>query len=373
MGCLIVLRLLEFRTGELVPWVVDPLELAAMGAVLLSAGDLDPVLGPIFFLLLFRALTGPVPRMLAVIAGYVVVTLGGALALGVAPMPGAYVGMAVVPLLGYGIRILLERLRDERRRHRRMLGEVLDRLPMPVVVTGEDGGVVFANPAAQALTGPIDAVLARATDGTSVDLLGLAPGETGLELLINDSAHVVVDTVPTPHGTVMTMLDVTARHDYERRLEHAALHDPLTGLANRALLWQRFAAVTGPYAVLLVDLDGFKMVNDTRGHQAGDEVLCRVAERLREACDQDATVARLAGDEFAVLLPGARARQATAAAEVVRGIFTTEITVAAGPVWVGGSIGYALGGPGRTPDEVLAGAYAALYASKHGRRAVPRR
>jgi diguanylate cyclase (GGDEF)-like protein len=188
-------------------------------------------------------------------------------------------------------------------------------------------------------------------------------------LLLNEETQVVVETVPTEHGTIVALLDVTARRSYEERLEHAAYHDPLTGLPNRALLWERFAAVAdGPYAVLLVDLDGFKAVNDTYGHQAGDELLCQVAARLRHACGAEATVARLGGDEFAVLLPGARAELATATAMAIRGVFDWPAPLSTGPVPVGGSIGYALGGPGRSLDEVFAGADAAMYADKHGRR-----
>jgi diguanylate cyclase (GGDEF)-like protein len=91
----------------------------------------------------------------------------------------------------------------------------------------------------------------------------------------------------------------------QEQLRHQATHDALTGLANRALFDERLDAVTGPAAVLLVDLDGFKSINDTHGHHAGDVILTAVADRLRRCVPASATAARLGGDEFAVLLPGA--------------------------------------------------------------------
>jgi diguanylate cyclase (GGDEF)-like protein len=371
MGCLILLRALEFRTGRLVPFPVDLLELTVVGALLLELQKLDPVLGPVYFLLFFRAATGRLRRVLPMIIGYVVVTLAGSVAVGLEVMPGAYVGMAVISLLMYGMRSLLMRLREEHHRQSRMLGDVLSRLPLPVLVLGADGDVVLANPAAAALTGPLDEVRARTPGGRPVELRSLAEGQQ--DLVLNDRIQVVVETVPTEHGTIVALLDVTAQRDYEERLEHAAYHDALTGLPNRAELWRRFEVQSGDYAVLLVDLDGFKAINDTYGHLAGDELLCQVAERLRHVCGRNATVARLGGDEFAVLVPGAGTAEATATAAAIRDGFAWEVPLAAGPVRVGGSIGFALGGPDRSPDEVLAAADVAMYTDKYDRRMSARR
>ena len=108
---------------------------------------------------------------------------------------------------------------------------------------------------------------------------------------------------------VLNGRDVTERKNLEERLRHQAQHDPLTGLANRALLresLQRAAARSRRHgttmALLMLDLDGFKAVNDTFGHGAGDELLVGIAQRLSNAVRADALVARISGDEFAVLV-----------------------------------------------------------------------
>ncbi|PKN12344.1 MAG: two-component system response regulator [Deltaproteobacteria bacterium HGW-Deltaproteobacteria-4] len=104
-------------------------------------------------------------------------------------------------------------------------------------------------------------------------------------------------------------VDITARKNYERQLEHLSTHDDLTGLANRALLFDRLAQSLHYahrsrrlVAVLLVDLDRFKVINDSLGHDFGDQVLCAVAQRLLQNVREADTVARMGGDEFVVLL-----------------------------------------------------------------------
>src|SRR5205085_8760025 len=119
---------------------------------------------------------------------------------------------------------------------------------------------------------------------------------------------------------------VTERKQAEGSLERQAVHDALTGLPNRTLLRDRlqqaiFAAQRGhdPVALLLLDLDHFKEVNDTLGHAAGDELLRQVGDRLQHSLRASDTIARLGGDEFAVVLPSTDATRATVAAERLAG------------------------------------------------------
>jgi diguanylate cyclase (GGDEF)-like protein len=156
----------------------------------------------------------------------------------------------------------------------------------------------------------------------------------------------------------------------QKELAHRALHDPLTGLANRALLAERLERVLldagrTPGGLLLVDLDGFKDVNDTLGHPAGDELLVRVAERLRVAAAGADTVSRLGGDEFAVLLTDTGAdrcrRVAGGVIEAVREVYP----LAERQVCLAASGGLLILDPERTdPAEALRDADLALYAAK---------
>ncbi|MBM2620731.1 diguanylate cyclase [Actinoplanes sp. LDG1-06] len=319
-----------------------------------------------YFLLFFRAVSGPLRRLVPTVAGFVGLTVAVPLVAGINMQPGATAGMFVTFLV-YGMQVLLRRLEGQSRER----AELLRRLPSPVIVVDGDGGIVLINPAAAALTGEINELSAYGDDGAPVDLWRLPAGVTGLELRLvrgdGVCVRVLVETVPAENGTILALADVTARRDYEERLQRAAFHDALTGLPNRALLWERFETVVAagePYAVLLIDLDGFKAVNDTLGHHAGDDLLRGVAERVSGVCGPAATVARLGGDEFAVLLPGAGAPEAERTAEAVRMCFDEQFAVDGGVARAGGSIGFGLAGPGQSPDEALAAADAAMYRTK---------
>jgi diguanylate cyclase (GGDEF)-like protein len=158
----------------------------------------------------------------------------------------------------------------------------------------------------------------------------------------------------------------------ERELRHQAFHDGLTGLANRALFLDRLdhalelhRSDLRPLAVLLCDLDDFKVVNDTQGHAAGDELLVRVAERLRGALRSADTLARLGGDEFAVLLE--HGDEAESVAVRVVAALDAPFFVAGRALGVRASVGVALvDATATTPgtDELLARADTAMYAAK---------
>ena len=148
------------------------------------------------------------------------------------------------------------------------------------------------------------------------------------------------------------------RHSLERELERRAMHDPLTGLPNRVLFYDRLEHALmrrgEQAAVLFLDLDDFKNVNDTFGHQAGDELLCRVSETIRSAVRPSDTVARLGGDEFAVLLDqGAAVASATLVAGRVLTALSVPMTIGDQEQWVGASIGISVGLTGMTTAETL--------------------
>jgi diguanylate cyclase (GGDEF)-like protein len=167
--------------------------------------------------------------------------------------------------------------------------------------------------------------------------------------------------------------DLTDREDAKRSLERMALHDPLTGLANRTLLFQRIGAARGagrPAALLYLDLDGFKQVNDTYGHNAGDTVLIAVARRLAGAVRPDATVARLGGDEFAVLSPidGATG-DLPAIADRIRRLLREPIGIGSGvTVTIDVSIGVGTTAVADTADDLARAADQAMYAVKEVHR-----
>lgn len=157
------------------------------------------------------------------------------------------------------------------------------------------------------------------------------------------------------------------------RLRHMAQHDQLTGLPNRALFLDRLeAAVTGAarrqahLAVLYLDLDGFKQINDTLGHAAGDQLLREVAHRLTDCVRGADTVGRLGGDEFVVLLDGIE--RATDGATVVKKIaaaFAAPFPLVAGAVRMSPSVGVAVyPEDGQTADELIGHADSAMYAVK---------
>lgn len=180
-------------------------------------------------------------------------------------------------------------------------------------------------------------------------------------------------------GLVVNARDVTDRKELEAKLAHRAFHDGLTGLANRHLFRDRVehTAARGhrrpePFAVLFLDLDGFKMVNDTLGHAAGDELLIIVAHRLRHATREHDTAARLGGDEFAVLLEDLTDQSdAARVAERILNELRQPLDVGGSQVQIDGSIGIAVSdraeateSPSATTEELLRNADIAMYMAK---------
>jgi diguanylate cyclase (GGDEF)-like protein len=165
---------------------------------------------------------------------------------------------------------------------------------------------------------------------------------------------------------------IDQRKALEQRLEFQAFHDPLTGLPNRALLGDRLEQAlartgrqAGKAAMLLVDLDNFKPVNDSFGHEAGDQLLLEVAKRLRGFLRPTDTAARLGGDEFVILLEGVEGEeQAVGVAKRVVEVLQAPFTLGEEEVAVGASVGIALSEAQDRPRDLLRKADLALYRIK---------
>jgi diguanylate cyclase (GGDEF)-like protein len=160
-------------------------------------------------------------------------------------------------------------------------------------------------------------------------------------------------------------------NEIQRHLEHQAFHDPLTGLANRLLFMDRVGNAmqrrTGNAAVLYIDLDDFKAINDTLGHEAGDELLEEAGRRIRDSLRPADTPARLGGDEFAVLLIDIAQENAQIVAERILKALREPFVLAGRTLPVYASMGVALGDSGRLSAEgLIRNADVAMYVSKHG-------
>ncbi|HEV3474283.1 MAG TPA: EAL domain-containing protein, partial [Actinomycetota bacterium] len=189
------------------------------------------------------------------------------------------------------------------------------------------------------------------------------------------NAEIVVTNLqddPAVRGMVLNVRDVSERKRLEEELQHRALHDPLTDLANRSLFREsagrsmaRASREGKSVAVLFLDVDEFKHVNDSLGHGAGDRMLQAIAERLRSSIRAYDVAARLGGDEFGVLLEEADERVAKAVADRVMKSMERPILLVGHQMTVGVSLGIAVSEPEHTDvDELLRNADAAMYMAK---------
>lgn len=178
---------------------------------------------------------------------------------------------------------------------------------------------------------------------------------------------------PSVEGVVVNYRDVTERKALEEQLRHQAFHDPLTKLANRALFRDRMERALmrrerhqAPFAVLLLDLDGFKSINDSLGHDAGDQLLAAAAERLSGCVRAVDTVARMGGDEFAILLEELHDQADTVrVAERIIAAMGAPFYLQEKEVFIQASLGIALADSGSGgADELLRDADIAMYIAK---------
>jgi diguanylate cyclase (GGDEF)-like protein/PAS domain S-box-containing protein len=270
-----------------------------------------------------------------------------------------------------------------------MLQSVLESTTDHVFLVDSDWRITYLNGHAQTLVGDGRQLIGM----TLLDAFPEAEGSL-FEQQIRYAAHARVSVLfkdfltsrrlwlevhahPTALGLSIFFRDVTERQRIQADLIRLAEHDSLTGLANRHMFRQRLGvavAAKDPVAVLLIDVDHFKNVNDTRGHPAGDALLCQAADRLRGILHGADVVARVGGDEFAVVLSGAgHANAAAALSSRIVADFALAFDIEGSAFTCGASIGIALSDDARQdPDQMMKNADLALYAAKAAGRGTHR-
>ena len=256
-----------------------------------------------------------------------------------------------------------------------------------VLAIDATGVVTFANPAARQLAqcedlvGRVAEEVLELRGSDPVDLAALAVSHGRRS---DNDAVLVTRTRSTPvsftatavtepqTGVVLVIHDITERKAFEEKLTYLAFHDPLTYLPNRRLFEDRLdhALLRGQrhhtrHALLMIDLDRFKLINDSYGHPAGDSVLVHIAGLLRNSLRREDTCARLGGDEFAVLLEDVEdVSMAVAVAERFLEALGDGCVVEGHDLFVGASIGIALSDQAETREDLIAAADTAAYQAK---------
>ncbi|NTS33519.1 EAL domain-containing protein [Phyllobacterium sp. BT25] len=266
-----------------------------------------------------------------------------------------------------------------------------------VLTTNVDDIITFANPAAERLLlrsaseligAPVSGAL-RLVDEVSEHVLtsstmramenrstvdrvenAVVVRSDGERRSIRDLASPIFNTAGAVTGSVLVVQDVTNARNLQRELSHAATHDTLTGLLNRRAFEVATASILASpdrrHALLYIDLDRFKMVNDTLGHAAGDALLKLATASMNSVLPHDAVIGRLGGDEFAAVLPSANPEDTKAIAErLIEEIRKVRLEWDGKLQEIGASVGIAfLDDPNLTLNEAVARADAACYAAK---------
>lgn len=289
-----------------------------------------------------------------------------------------------------------QRLREEAREHaarHRDQASLLDKARDAIIVRGIDGRIQFWNKGAERLYGwTSEEVLGQCVDE---QMVRDGPGATeaavhatlqggewrgevgqrrkdGVRLTVEGHWTLVRDDDNQPKAILVINTDVTQRKASDEKIRNLALYDSLTGLANRSLFGERLAVALAqarreeyPLAILYMDLNRFKEINDTHGHGAGDQVLVKVARRFQAALRADEILARLAGDEFVVVAERADAATAALIAERLRDAMADPVTIGGHSFPVGLAIGIAVfPRDGAEMDDLLKRADIAMYRAK---------
>jgi diguanylate cyclase (GGDEF)-like protein/PAS domain S-box-containing protein len=261
-----------------------------------------------------------------------------------------------------------------------------------ILIIDADGRVQYATPSAATLFGEVPADGARLWDLVQPDERGEIASaladmrDSGGRDLDEDwritsrwGTYAEVEVrcsdlrrEPTVGGFVLTLRDVTVQRQLERELSYRAFHDALTGLPNRVLFSDRVvralaraASQEGTVGVLFVDLDDFKVINDTLGHTVGDELLVAASQRLTRVAGPGSVVARLGGDEFALLIEDAAGPGAVeTTAETIVEAFAGPFSLAVGSAIATATVGVATSQDSATPGDLVRHADLALYAAK---------
>jgi diguanylate cyclase (GGDEF)-like protein/PAS domain S-box-containing protein len=273
------------------------------------------------------------------------------------------------------------------------LTELVRRSSDLIAVINVDGLLTYVSPAAErvlgisaeqlqltpalAMFGPeneerlrsfLDALKDTSTCPTDLDVELQTPTGEHRNLQISGSDHRMSSAIA---GLTLTVRDVTEHKRLEEQLRALAFYDPLTLLANRSLFSDRVRHAVDRIAdgltpaVLFIDLDNFKTINDGLGHGAGDKLLCACAQRIVQGTRAADTVARLGGDEFAVLIDHASGPEAAqAVANHVLKALTAPLDIEGRELHVSASIGICLAGPHTTTEHLLRNADAAMYRAK---------
>jgi diguanylate cyclase (GGDEF)-like protein/PAS domain S-box-containing protein len=315
-------------------------------------------------------------------------------------VPSVLILLAALPLTALVSNRILARTyaRDQRLMLEARFGSLVRHSSDLVMILGTDGRIQYVSPSVERVLGrsaadvsgsalsdllhPEDADPANAVLTSLARTRGV-PSRAEWRLQRADGAWRYFETVctnladePLIGGIVLNGRDVSERRALQDQLSHQAFHDPLTDLANRALLEDRMDQALArrnrqgrDVGVVLLDLDDFKNVNDSLGHQAGDALLVGVAQRLASAVRETDTAARLGGDEFVLLLDEVDPETLGTLVARVEGSLRGDFEVANQPIKVTASIGIASTESGLTTTaELLRGADVAMYSAKSSGR-----